>query len=511
MKLWDFLIIFIGTLPFYVYGIDYGYLGGVLAVPEFVQKYGTYDAAEDAYVLKSDKLSLLSSSAYIGGLIACFVIPWLATKIGTKWGLVITCTTFAVGGALQLGAVNLAMFLVGRILTGVHISSALILGQSYINEVAPAHLRGFGICLCLQLLTFGNFSASVITLGATSAGGKLAYQIPISLCIMVGGLVAIALILMPKTPLQHALKGDWANALAAVVKIRRAPADSQLVRAEMERLHHATKDQVGSSKWSELFQKGQLRRTLYSFGTYFFMNGFSGCNFYLTYASVFMAQAGITNPWGITVLIAGTNCFLTTPALALVERFGRRRLCFIGTIGCILMNLGAGLSYVIGKDTKNSNIALVVFVTLYIVFFAGFMAPSGWAFSAEIPSARLRAKTIAVTNIGNNIVTWAVGYGSPYLFQDPVNLRAKFCFFWLVGCLICGIFFYFCLYETKGLTHTEIDELMASGIPARQSVGWAQDKVRSRVGTTHEADLSVADSDMKRGDLNDISVLEVEK
>ncbi|OCF72234.1 hypothetical protein I204_07499 [Kwoniella mangroviensis CBS 8886] len=463
MKLWDFLIIFIGTLPFYVYGIDYGYLGGVLAVPEFVQKYGTYDAAEDAYVLKSDKLSLLSSSAYIGGLIACFVIPWLATKIGAKWGLVITCTTFAVGGALQLGAVNLAMFLVGRILTGVHISSALILGQSYINEVAPAHLRGFGICLCLQLLTFGNFSASVITLGATSAGGKLAYQIPISLCIMVGGLVAIALILMPKTPLQHALKGDWANALAAVVKIRRAPADSQLVQAEMERLHHATKDQVGSSKWSELFQKGQLRRTLYSFGTYFFMNGFSGCNFYLTYASVFMAQAGITNP------------------------------------------------YVIGKDTKNSNIALVVFVTLYIVFFAGFMAPSGWAFSAEIPSARLRAKTIAVTNIGNNIVTWAVGYGSPYLFQDPVNLRAKFCFFWLVGCLICGIFFYFCLYETKGLTHTEIDELMASGIPARQSVGWAQDKVRSRVGTTHEADLSVADSDMKRGDLNDISVLEVEK
>ncbi|WWC62357.1 uncharacterized protein I303_104953 [Kwoniella dejecticola CBS 10117] len=503
--------LFIGALPFFVYGIDYGYIGGVLVIPEFVRKYGTFDGSENKYVLKSDKLSLLSSSAYIGGFLACFVIPWVATKVGAKYGLIITCTTFALAGALQLGAVNFPMFLVGRILSGVHISSALILGQSYINEVAPAHLRGFGICLCLQMLTFGNFSASVITLGATSAGGKIAYQIPISLCIMVGGIVAILLILMPRTPLQFALKGDWPGASNAVSRIRHLPADSQLVQDEMNALRHATQGQIESSKWSELYQKGELRRTLYSFGTYFFMNGFSGCNFYLTYASVFMAQAGMTNPWGITVLIAGTNCFLTTPALALVERFGRRRLCFIGTVGCILMNLGGGLSYVIGKDSKNSSIALVVFVTFYIVFFAGFMAPSGWAFSAEIPKARLRAKTIAVTNIGNNIVTWAVGYGSPYLFQDPVNLRAKFCFFWLGGCTICGIFFYFCLYETKGLTHAEIDELMASGIPARQSVQWAQDRVRTRLGITQETEVPAMASDVKDGDLNDISVLVVEK
>lgn len=203
-----------------------------------------------------------------------------------------------------------------------------------------------------------------------------------------------------------------------------------------------------------------------------------------------MKQAGFTSPWGITVLIAGTNCFTTTPALWLVERLGRRTLMAIGCAGAIIFNLASGVSYTVGHGGTLSSKLLVAFVTLYVFFFAAFIGPSGWAYSAEISSQRTRSKTLALAQLCSNVIVWGVGYGSPYLFQDPVNLKASFCYVWLGGCVLCSVFFYFNLYETSGLSHAEIDRLLASGVPARRSRVWGRQVAASRV----EADSTTATS-----------------
>lgn len=349
------------------------------------------------------------------------------------------------------------------------------------NEVAPKQLRGFGVVLCLQLVTFGNFFSSIVTLASTTQAGKIAYEIPISLCIIVGGLVAILLLFMPQTPLFLAETGKLEEAKASLVRIRGPAVPTTEVNDDFDEILEAIHGQQRSAGWRELFNKQNRYRTFLSTFTLVMMNIFTGCNFFLTYASVFMQQAGFTSPWGITVLIAGTNCFTTFPALWLVERFGRRTLMAIGCVGCILANLGAGISYSTDSGNGVSSKLLVLFVTLYVFFFAAFYGPSGWAYSAEIPSQRLRSKTIAFGQALSTVGTWAVGYGSPYIFQDPINLKAGFCYVWLGGCVLCGVFNYFCLYETSGLSHAEIEAMLASGIPARRSRAWGKQAAASRV------------------------------
>lgn len=70
--------IFLGALACFVYGIDYGYLSGVLSEPVFIQRYGTWNSATESYELKSDRLSLLSSTIYVGSFAGALISPILA-------------------------------------------------------------------------------------------------------------------------------------------------------------------------------------------------------------------------------------------------------------------------------------------------------------------------------------------------------------------------------------------------------------------------------------------------
>lgn len=352
--------------------------------------------------------------------------------------------------------------------------------------------------MCLQLLTLGNFTSSMVTLGAAHRTDRLAYQVPIALCIMVSGVCAVALLLMPQTPIHLAARGRWEDARRVIARIWHMAADEPEVEQEIICIRESLGNhQSDDSKWIELFQQQNLRRTIYSAANIILMNAFTGINFYLTYGSVFAAQAGFSSPWGVTALLAGVNCFTTTPALWLVERFGRRPLKFVGGAGSVIFSLMAALAYSASPDGPTSHRLLIAGVTLSVFFFAGFIGPAGWAYTAEIPTARLRAKTIGFANASYVVFVWAFGYASPYLFQDPVNLKGAFCYIWLGGNVLCSIFDYFCLYETVGLAHHEIDQMMASGVSARRSAQWGRDKKASR-GDSTELRLEVEGLDEEK-------------
>lgn len=52
------------------------------------------------------------------------------------------------------------------------------------------------------------------------------------------------------------------------------------------------------------------------------------------------------------------------------------------------------------------------------------------------------------------------------------NLQAKIFFIWFGCCFLCIGFVYFLIYETKGLTLEQIDELYDEVHQARKSVTW---------------------------------------
>lgn len=70
-----------------------------------------------------------------------------------------------------------------------------------------------------------------------------------------------------------------------------------------------------------------------------------------------------------------------------------------------------------------------------------------------------------MTTASNWLLNWAIAYSTPYLVNPGpgnANLQAKIFFVWGGCCLLCAVFVYFLIYETKGLSLEEVDELYES-------------------------------------------------
>lgn len=80
-----------------------------------------------------------------------------------------------------------------------------------------------------------------------------------------------------------------------------------------------------------------------------------------------------------------------------------------------------------------------------------------------------------MTTATNWLLNWAIAYSTPYLVNygpGNANLQAKIFFIWFGCCFLCIAFVYFMIYETKGLTLEQVDELYAEVKDARKSPGW---------------------------------------
>jgi MFS transporter, SP family, sugar:H+ symporter len=95
--------------------------------------------------------------------------------------------------------------------------------------------------------------------------------------------------------------------------------------------------------------------------------------------------------------------------------------------------------------------------------------------TGEIFPLKVRAKALSMTTATNWLFNWAIAYSTPYLVNygpGDANLQAKIFFIWFGCCFLCIAFVYFMIYETKGLTLEQIDELYDEVHIAHKSVGW---------------------------------------
>ena len=77
-----------------------------------------------------------------------------------------------------------------------------------------------------------------------------------------------------------------------------------------------------------------------------------------------------------------------------------------------------------------------------------------------------------MTTASNWLLNWAIAYSTPYLVNaGPGNadLQAKIFFVWGGCCLLCAVFVYGLIYETKGLSLEEVDEMYEKIGSARKS------------------------------------------
>lgn len=141
----------------------------------------------------------------------------------------------------------------------------------------------------------------------------------------------------------------------------------------------------------------------------------------------------------------------------------------------------------------------IAFICLYIFFFASTWGPLAWVVTGEIFPLKHRAKGLSMTTATNVsdyiflipvplsemqrqltmcqqwLLNWAIAYATPYLVnygEGYANLQSKIFFIWFACCFLCISFVYFFIYETKGWSLEEVDELYSEVSSARKSAAW---------------------------------------
>ncbi|KFY13824.1 hypothetical protein V491_06259 [Pseudogymnoascus sp. VKM F-3775] len=183
----------------------------------------------------------------------------------------------------------------------------------------------------------------------------------------------------------------------------------------------------------------------------------------------FLQQAGF-NPDKSFDFGIGTNGIALAGTIAswfVMPRVGRRTLYLVGlsVMFTVLMVVGF-----LGIPTPRpwigwtSGALMMIFVATYGVT----VGPVCYCLVAEIPSTRLRIKTVVLARNAYLIVSIVANFLNPPILNPTAwNLRGKGGFIWCGFCLSVLVWTYFRLPEPKGLSTTELDILFEDGVSAR--------------------------------------------
>lgn len=231
-----------------------------------------------------------------------------------------------------------------------------------------------------------------------------------------------------------------------------------------------------------------------------------GINFIFYYGTKYFQNSGVSSGFVISMITSAINVASTVPGMYAIDRWGRRPMLFWGAIGmCISQLIVAVCGTVSTGQLDNGEIfvkslagqrAAVSFVCIYIAFFASTWGPLAWVVTGEIFPLKTRAKSLSMTTATNWLLNWAIAYSTPYLVNygdGYANLQSKIFFVWFAACFVCIAFVWFFIYETKGLSLEQVDQLYNDVSVARKSKDWRPTESWEHGGAKGENDKGVVE------------------
>ena len=187
-------------------------------------------------------------------------------------------------------------------------------------------------------------------------------------------------------------------------------------------------EELGSGSYLDCFRASDNRIRFRTLSGIFLQawQQLTGINFIFYFGTTFFTNAGIHNPYLISIATSTVNVGMTIPGIWGVERFGRRRLLLVGAIG---MTICEYIIAIIGSTTSKSNqsaqSAEVAFVCFYISFFAATWGPIAWVITGEIFPLKVRAKAMSLATASNWLWNWAIAYSSESLLVSPMSVSGN--------------------------------------------------------------------------------------
>ncbi|KAA8569161.1 hypothetical protein EYC84_000830 [Monilinia fructicola] len=458
-----------------LFGYDTGTIGGILAMDYWENEFSTgYKNAKGHLDVSPSQsaavVSILSAGTFFGALTAAPLADFFGRRVAL---LISSGVVFTFGVILQTASAELPMFIAGRFL-------CWFWSWSHLCFDSTLPIRD-----CSQMDSW-----SVVDNATQSRNDTGSYRIPIAIQFLWAIILVVGLLFLPETPRYLIKRGHYAKAAESLGKLRRLHVDDPAIREELAEIqaNHEYELQLGQASYMDCFRGGMTKR-LATGCLLQALQQLTGVNFIFYYGTQYFKNSGITNAFVIQMITSAVNVSSTLPGLYGIEKFGRRPLLLWGAVGmCVSQLIVAVLGTTTTDQTAEgvvfaTNIAAqkasIAFICIYIFFFASTWGPLAWVVCGEIFPLKVRAKALSMSVATNWLLNWAIAYSTPYLVNygtGNANLQSKIFFIWFACCFVCIAFVYFMIYETKGLTLEQIDELYDSKTSAKDSVHWKPTK-----------------------------------
>ena len=196
-------------------------------------------------------------------------------------------------------------------------------------------------------------------------------------------LFLVFLAIIPESPRFLIKIGKIANARAILEKIEVSSIDEEIDDIKLSMAQSATRKQT-------LFSPMYFKPISIAFLVAMF-NQFSGINAILYYAPRIFELSGLTSSDSMfqSILIGVTNGIFTILGLILIDRAGRKKLLIVGSLG---MSVCLGLVARTFYTQDFSGFGLLIYLLIYIMFFAFSTGAVIWVLIAEIFPNSVRGK-----------------------------------------------------------------------------------------------------------------------
>ncbi|KAL5349730.1 Plasma membrane low glucose sensor [Pseudogymnoascus australis] len=399
-----------------LFGYDTGTISGIIAMDYWKVLFsdGTRDANGNPDVSASNTAAIVSILS-AGTFFGALSAAPFADFLGRRFALVASSIVFSFGVILQTAATAIPLFLAGRFFAGFGVGLVSALIPLYQSETAPKWIRGVIVGAYQLAITIGLLLAAVVDNATANRNDTGSYRIPIAVQFAFAIILGGGMLFLPETPRYLVKRVRHDKAARSLARLRRLGVDHPAIVQELNEIeaNHEYELHLGKATYLDCFR-------------------------------------GITNAFVIQMITSAVNVASTLPGLYAIDKFGRRPLLLWGAVGMAVSQL---LVAVLGTTTTSQDVAGNIIVHNVAAQKAGIAFI--WLFN------------------------WAIAYSTPYLVKwgpGNANLQSKIFFIWFGCCFLCIAFVYFFIYETKGLTLEQIDELYDEVSVAKNSVGWVPTK-----------------------------------
>lgn len=422
-----------------LFGFDIAIITG--AGPYLVQHFALDDVSL-GWAFSSLLFGCVVGSAITGRLTDVYgrvgLMRWIA--------LLFAVTSIATGLAA-----NFSMFIVGRFIGGLAVGGASMLAPMYVAEVSPPALRGRMGTLYQLSIVLGIVVSYCINYGLRDSG-PANWRWMFITGVIPAVVFLVLLVRAPESPRYLCKAGRKEEAYSI---LRRIVGHDEAARE----MHEIRQSLVLTADVRANLAMPEVRRMLaVGFGLAILVH-VSGINTIVDYAPKIFQSAGFTMDAALfsTFIIGATMCVCTVISFWIIDRYGRKPLYVVGSLGMALALSLLSVCVVIGRFHGPVVLGLIM---VYIAFFSACIGPVFWTIVPEIFPNRIRGTAMAVPVLTQWVANAFVVLLFPVAFSH-LGKAATFAFLALM-CLVQAIFMWRYVPETKNLTLEKIEEFWKS-------------------------------------------------